>query len=576
MTAEVLDQRAPPPLLTRPLQDAAIERICGDTRSTNHISSTSYTYTFPSMSKDEIKKVALEHGGYATPSLNDQLYLHYKGYQSIENLEEYTNLKALWLDSNGLQTIGGRGGDGPNNTNSPLRHLTSLRCLFLQRNLLSNIGTGLHGLTSLVQLDISENRLTHIDGLESLVNLSNLNVSKNSLMTSKSIEHLSTCQKLSSVDLSHNELDGEDIIHMLSQIPTLLSLNMVGNPIASNVANFRKRMIVSNKSLRYLDRPIFDMERASAETWSIGGREAELKVKKEMQEKKRKEERASMEQFRAWQAEVRAEAQMERDRLAAGGAPTPAQIATEEERQRRKAEREANAAMEAARERDIYRIEMPLEIEGAGGTEDDDTSVTSDDSGSTCPVKITILEDPSSPSPPSPPPPSPDVTPPPLFPRDESVMFKEEMQMIENKQTPSFTQEMDHALCKYVQEFEANFDEVSAKMSKDFLFETTSSQFAFTPDLCRVRWCLLDSAFTKFDHTGAAKKPIEKAGDGSVQHVENTNDTTRPLRFFLSPDQGRERVTLQELCSMESAVMQKPVTFPSIDDEAHEGVDDNE
>ncbi len=345
------------------------------------------------MSKEEIKRVALKHGGYATPSLNDQLYLHYKGYQRIENLEEYTNLKALWLDSNGLQTIDGSTTSTSTSTccpsttssSSPLRHLTSLRCLFLQRNLLSSIGsTSLHGLTSLVQLDISENRLTYIDGLESLINLTNLNVSKNALMTSKSIEHLTSCPKLSSVDLSHNQLndDGEDehehehedgdggddttntILHILSssQIPTLLSLNMVGNPIVSKMANFRKRMIVSNKSLRYLDRPIFDLERASAEAWSIGGREAELKVKKEMMEKKRHEDRASMEQFRAWQAEVRAEAQQqERHRLASGGVMTPAQIATEEERQRRKMEREANAAMEAARERDIYRIEMPLD-----------------------------------------------------------------------------------------------------------------------------------------------------------------------------------------------------------------------
>lgn len=91
------------------------------------------------MTKKEIQKAALEHSGYSTPSLNDQLYLHYKGYQKIENLEEYVNLKALWLDSNGLQKIENIG------------HLSSLRCLFLQRNLLQSI-ENVQGLTSLVQL----------------------------------------------------------------------------------------------------------------------------------------------------------------------------------------------------------------------------------------------------------------------------------------------------------------------------------------------------------------------------------------------------------------------------------------
>ncbi len=246
----------------------------------------------PVMSKAELLRVALEHGGYSTPSLNDTLYLHYKGYRRIENLDEYDGLKSLWLHSNGFEQI------------ENLSHLKELRCLFLQRNAFTRI-ENLDGLDSLVQLDLSENNIRVVEGLALLKNLTTLNLSKNTLEGAASIQHLEECKNLTALDLSHNKLSGKDILASIAGIEKLTSLNMSGNPVCSKTAYFRKKMIVANKSLRYLDRPIFDNERATAEEWARAGPEAEKELKAKLLAKKQDNERKAMQEFRQWQESVR-------------------------------------------------------------------------------------------------------------------------------------------------------------------------------------------------------------------------------------------------------------------------------
>ena len=81
----------------------------------------------PVMSPAALKLACLEHDGYEGPALNDKLFLHFKGYREVANLEPYVNLKTLFLESNGLRAIDG------------LAHLTQMRSLYLQQNVIDRI-----------------------------------------------------------------------------------------------------------------------------------------------------------------------------------------------------------------------------------------------------------------------------------------------------------------------------------------------------------------------------------------------------------------------------------------------------
>ena len=182
--------------------------------------------------------------------------------------------------------------------------LQELRCLFLQRNCLSKI-ENLEGLNALVQLDLSENHISVVEGLSHLPNLTTLNLCNNYLNDLASISHLIDCKELSSLDLSKNQLVGEDIIDCLSGITNMKSLNIESNPVADKTAYFRKKVIVACKSLRYLDRPVFDDERMTAEAFALGGIDAERQTKDSLQQAKRNKDRETLTEFRAWQESVR-------------------------------------------------------------------------------------------------------------------------------------------------------------------------------------------------------------------------------------------------------------------------------
>jgi ribosomal protein L14E/L6E/L27E len=238
----------------------------------------------------------IENDGFETPELNDKLYLHFSGYQRIENLTKYHNLKAIFLESNAIKAI------------ENLDHLVDLRCLYLQQNLISRIDN-LASLQNLCILDLSGNMIETIENLSQLPRLATLNMSKNALKTAESIQHLLDCKSITTLDLSDNDLPGDEsnsVIKILAGMQKLCTLYLKGNALVKETKHYRKTVLTTIPALGYLDdRPIFEVERVAVDAWAAGGFEAERHARQEFERKQKESSRAQMDRFKEWQEEIR-------------------------------------------------------------------------------------------------------------------------------------------------------------------------------------------------------------------------------------------------------------------------------
>jgi len=246
-------------------------------------------------------RVPRAHRSYAhAPELNDVLHLHCKGIAEITNLEEYTGLKTLYLESNSVDDLEG------------LLHLDRLRCLYIAKNCLRDLDRAAR-LVALTTLDVSDNQIVTLEGLRDHPSLSTLVAVNNKLREVSAIEALGSCVQLVTVDLSRNKLEDRAVVDFFlspAMSDRIRLLKLQGNPAVSEVPSYRKTLVSGMKRLNYLDdSPVFPKDKRLAAAWLRGGVEEEKAERARIFEDERRERERHRAAFDDMVANARREAE---------------------------------------------------------------------------------------------------------------------------------------------------------------------------------------------------------------------------------------------------------------------------
>jgi protein phosphatase 1 regulatory subunit 7 len=135
-----------------------------------------------------------------------------------QNLEALTNLTELWLGKNKITEIQG------------LDTLSSLVRISIQSNRLTSIGTGLSKLHKLEELYLSHQAITEISGLESLVKLNTIDMIHNRLTTLEGLP-VEALPELEELWVSENQIATFEQVACLDKAKALKTVYLEHNPL---------------------------------------------------------------------------------------------------------------------------------------------------------------------------------------------------------------------------------------------------------------------------------------------------------------------------------------------------------
>ena len=188
-----------------------------------------------------LQEVCEFDGGYKVPHLNEILYINMQHFKKIEGLEQFYNIRSLFLEGNNIEKIEG------------ISHLHNLHSLYLQNNVISKI-EGLDRCSLLHILNVSNNVIPRIDNIKHLSSLSILEISNNRLSTLDSISNIEYNTNLTMVNLKDNRIPYDDnIITLLSGLHHLSYLDLKGNDFVRMCPHYRKTMFNRLQSLVCLE-----------------------------------------------------------------------------------------------------------------------------------------------------------------------------------------------------------------------------------------------------------------------------------------------------------------------------------
>ncbi|KAL5249578.1 hypothetical protein ACHWQZ_G018449 [Mnemiopsis leidyi] len=175
----------------------------------------------------------------------------------LSNLDKLENLKWASFENNEIAKIEG------------LDSCTKLEELSLAGNCISRV-EGLARLTKLQVLHLSNNIIVSLEGagLEKLTKLWHISLENNNLQNLAGLQ----IPSLIEVYVGNNSIQSSHDVFMLKNLPSLLILDMYGNPIVDNMSAYRSFVIYHLKSLRALDGTAIESSEVATAKENYGGR----------------------------------------------------------------------------------------------------------------------------------------------------------------------------------------------------------------------------------------------------------------------------------------------------------------